>query len=478
MSKYNLVKQKDLDLTNANVTANATSLAGKAAQSDLDDLVTKYTNYVNARILSSQPQRSNYLLFDSFARADSTTSLGNCETNNSAYSLLAQNTTVWGIQNNSAYVVSTTGAGRSLAYQELNESDCIVEADVTIGASSNNGLSFRITDLNNFWLVTIQSTWISLTKYVAGTATGVATINKTFGSGKLSVLLKGNKIEIYLDGFLVTKTYDSFNSTATKHGLYSRAEGFDCRWDNFCVKPLGNVPFNVDEKFETSLSKWYWTTESPGMSYSQTFNSTIKESGNTSLRIELRKTDPEVANSMRCEVTLPSEPPLEEHWYGVSIYLPNGGVDDYALDTSAESLIQWHTTPDSGEQNVSPPLALLTQNGRYVLSMNYDDGRMSSQSNPYTLTSFQQDLGSYDTDKGKWVRWAFHVRWGWIASQNPITEVYKNGQLVFQYNGYPNCMNDQIGIYPKVGIYKWDWHYGNPSLTTKRVVYYDNYFMK
>jgi hypothetical protein len=452
-------------------------LGEKATQANLDDLVTKYTNYVNARILSSQPQRSNYLLFDSFARADSTTSLGNAETNNTGYSLLVQNSTVWGIQGNSAYVVSTSAAGRNIAYQESNESDCIIEADVTLGTSSNNGLSFRVTDINNFWLVTLQPSWISLTKYVAGASTAVATVNKTYTSGKLSVLMKGNKIEIYMDGFLITKTYDSFNSTATKHGLFSRAEGFDFRWDNFCIKPLGQIPFYVDEKFETSLTKWYWTKETPGMSYSQTFSSTIKETGSTSLRLELRQSDPEVGGSKRSEITLPSESPLEEHWYGVSIYLPNG-TEDFALDTSAESLIQWHTTPDSGEQNVTPPLALLTQNGRYLVSMNYDAGRMSSQSNPYTLTAFQQDIGSYTEDKGKWVRWAFHIRWGWLGSQNPITEVYKDGQLVFQYNGYPNCMNDQIGVYPKVGIYKWDWHYGNPSLTTSRVVYYDNFWMK
>jgi hypothetical protein len=321
--------------------------------------------------------------------------------------------------------------------------------------------------------------FLQLSKYVAGASTNILTINKTFTSGKLSLLLKGNKIEIYYDGFMMYQGYDSFNNTATKHGLYSRGDDPTFKWDNLCFKPIDFIPFRINEDFESNLSKWYWTKETPAQSYSQTFSTGIKESGSQSFRVELRNTDPDVASSKRCEILLPSEQPLEEHWYGVSIYLPNGGTEDYAIDTQPEALIQWHNTPDTSEQSVSPPLSLQTINGRYNIVIDSDAGRMSTQSAPFSLTQTITDIGDYTADKGKWVQWVFHVRWGWLSNQNPITEVYKDGLLVYQNNGTPNTMNDQLGVYQKLGIYKWPWHSANNggSILTSRVVYYDNYWM-
>jgi hypothetical protein len=443
-------------------------------------MASQQSNLVATKNYADKPNRKPYLLFDSFRRANSTTSLGNAETTNNPYTVIGTATTVWGIQNNQAYVVSTSAAGRSIAYQELNEADCLIETDIAAFGSFNNGLAFRVVDKDNFWLVTISPTSFSLNKYIATAVTNVVTINKTFTPGRLSVYLKGNKIEVYLDGFLLTRVYDSFQSTATKHGLYTRADdSLSFRWKNFSVKTLAPVNYRLKEGFENALSSWYWSKETAGLSYSQTFSSVIKKSNNNSFRIELHKDDPDVSNSRRCEIALPSEESLEEHWYGVSIYLPNGGDEDYLLDTSPESLIQWHTTPDSGEQNVSPPLSLQTKNGRYNIAINSDAGRMSSQSSPYTLTPTTQDIGSYLSDKGTWVDWAFHVKWGYLPEHDPITEVYKNGVLVYQNNGIPNCMNDQVGVYTKVGIYKWDWH-NNPasSIINKRVVYYDDFWMK
>lgn len=95
------------------------------------------------------------------------------------------------------------------------------------------------------------------------------------------------------------------------------------------------------------------------------------------------------------------------------------------------------------------------------------------------IAGYSKDLGSYENDKGKWVDWVFHVRWGWLKEQSPITEVYKNGVLVFERNGYPNAMNDAKGVFPKLGIYKWAWKdLNNTSILTKRVIYYDDYFVK
>jgi hypothetical protein len=440
----------------------------KAQQLDL-------TNFIKARNKNMPYKRNHFLLYDSFTRADSATTLGNAEFNTTPYSYLSAGTGVtWGIQNNSAYIGAVTTSGRSMAYQEMNESDGIIEADIT-GIGTNNGLAFRITDKDNFWYCVISPTQLSLAKYAATVSTVVASSNRTFTDCKLTIKFKGSKIEVYVDGFLLIRVFDSFNSTATKHGLYSRADILTTRWSNFCVKPLGDVNYTLKEGFENSLP-WYWQSENAGLSYSQTFDTNIKKTGSRSLRIELHKDDPDVASSKRSEIRLPSEEALEEHWYGVSIYLPKGGTEDYATDTQRESIIQWHTTPDSGEENVSPPLSLQTVDGHYDIVLHTDVGRMSTQ-NPYSMAETITNIGSYDDDKGKWTDWVFHVKWGWLSEQDPITEVYKNGVLVYESNGLPNCMNDGTGVYLKLGVYKWTWKMTG-SIIDKRVVYYDDFWMK
>lgn len=429
----------------------------------------------------SQPRRKRYIFFDSFARiSDSTTSLGNCETNETPYTILGQNNPVWGIQGGQAYIVTTNPfTQNALAYQETNESNGILEATIN-GLGTTTGLAFRIKDANNFWSFVVGSGLCQLTKWVDGVATSTPLVNITGSilNSKIAVSFNGNKIEGYVDGYLKSSTVDSFNVNETKHGMHSRgtssAGGY--RWKNLNMRPVGEVYNGLTEDFESGSLKWYWKTESANQPYSITWSSTFFKSGTKSIRFELNKTDPDsTVGSKRSEITLPSEGALEEHWYGVSIYLPKGGIEDYAYDEEKEIIAQWHTTPDNGEENVSPPLALFTWKNDYYIGIRYGSQRMSTQSG---LPGFDTKIGSYVDDKGKWVDWVFHVKWGYLSEHDPVTEVYKNGQLVFSYIGKPNCMNDQRGVYPKLGIYKWPWAGANASIITKRVVYYDDYWIK
>lgn len=200
-------------------------------------------------------------------------------------------------------------------------------------------------------------------------------------------------------------------------------------------------------------------------------------SGNNGYRIELRKTDPNVNGSKRSELALMnSEKPALQRTYNFGILLPNGGAEDYALDPQGSEIIaQWHNVPDSGEQWTTPPLALRTFKGRYVLERCWDDAaittdsQMTSKGNRATY-----DLGSYTADKGKFVNWTFKVKWGWTASQNPKLEIYKDGTKVLDVAG-PNTTNDQKGNLLKLGIYKWDWaQSNNTSILSTRVIYFDN----
>ena len=70
--------------------------------------------------------------------------------------------------------------------------------------------------------------------------------------------------------------------------------------------------------------------------------------------------------------------------------------------------------------------------------------------------------------EGEWYRYILHYRAGYLASQNPLIEVWRakpggQFQLLVTHTG-PNTYNGGAA-YPRIGPYKWDadWH-GQNSL--------------
>ncbi|WP_368294259.1 polysaccharide lyase [Dehalobacter sp. TBBPA1] len=222
-----------------------------------------------------------------------------------------------------------------------------------------------------------------------------------------------------------------------------------------------------------------WNREMANDEYSGQITSKFAFDRMYSYRIELRNTDVSVNGGKRSELsTVRAEKPLEEHVYIVSVLLPDGEDEDYLLDPyGSEIIIQWHNTPDPGEEWTYPPLALHTENGRYTLERNWDTSPMSTNEKiDLNGTRHFYDLGSYLEDKGRWVTWTFHIKWGWLKSQNPILEVYKDKKKILDLNGLPNTMNDQVGVHMKLGMYKTDWQEDieqNKSDLEKRVIYFD-----
>lgn len=239
--------------------------------------------------------------------------------------------------------------------------------------------------------------------------------------------------------------------------------------------PSPVVSFN--DNFESNFSSM-WMKELPNNTYSATISKNHAVNSVASLRVELRKTDPNVYGSKRSELALMNnEVPLEYHKYNLSIFLPKGGSEDYAFDpVGSEIITQWHNVPDANEQWTVPPLALRTFKGRYVLERYWDDAKITTteqmEAKKYHAT---YDLGSYESDKGSFVNWSFKIKWGWLASQNPRLEIFKNGTKILDVAG-SNTTNDQKGNIWKIGLYKWDWAQGanNTSILSTRVIYYDN----
>ncbi len=219
-----------------------------------------------------------------------------------------------------------------------------------------------------------------------------------------------------------------------------------------------------------------WNSEYP--TDGATASSTYAKTGTKSLRMELNRTDPIINGSKRCEIARDTaEGAREEHWYIFSVYLPKGGDEDYTLDPDgSEILAQWHNVPDTGEAYTSPPLALRTIGNNWRIDRLWDTNATSTNKAIMAHNQFENVIiGTYKGNKGKWTDWAFHVRWGWLPEHKPILEVYKNGVLVLERNGEPNMTNDQLGVYMKLGIYKWDWAQEPDiySIINRRVVYYD-----
>jgi hypothetical protein len=189
--------------------------------------------------------------------------------------------------------------------------------------------------------------------------------------------------------------------------------------------------------------------------------------GHYSMKMVLNVNDPLVNGGKRAEVSFAPDPVVKvERWIGVSMKLPAS----YITDPEPESVLQYHDIPDLAQGGTwrSPPFALETVNGKWVLIRRWSATKLST-----TATDSEQDydLGWYD--KTVWTNWVFHIKFAWDSTG--LIEVWKNGKLVLTVNG-PNAFNDIQGNYLKVGIYKWAWdpqYFDGKSTCKQREIFID-----
>lgn len=381
---------------------------------------------------------------------------------------------VWQRDANGVYI-SEAAAGWNIAYLDSNAYNCVLEADI-VWQGGNAGFVFRMTpDEDNFFVCYIMDWYMELGRVENWVLTTLDEGEMDLVAGTtyhLKLVLDGDNISFYVDDILKMSAVDTFNQTATRHGIGSSQANTNNRWNNISIV--------ANESLVDVLGD-YWAKEYPNNEYNAQISTARARSGSKALRMELHRTDALVNGSKRAEIARVSSEAtaLEEHWYAFSIYLPDGGDEDYLLDPNgSEILAQWHNVPDVGEDTTfPPPLALRTIGSNWRIDRVWDDNALTTNEDILANNKYEHAvLGSYLGDKGKWTDWEFHIKWGWLPEHNPIMEIYKDGVLVLERNGLPNMTNDQAGVVHKLGVYKWDWAQDPDiySVIDKRVVYYDS----
>ena len=207
-------------------------------------------------------------------------------------------------------------------------------------------------------------------------------------------------------------------------------------------------------------------------SYTMTPSTAFKRTGQSSLRVELRKGDPELGGNKRAELTDNSYPiphDTNRRWWSFSNYLPA----EFGKDSVHEIFAQWHYRATSSNVSASPPLSLQIYKGDWIVELRYDsvDINIDRGAN-IKLVSF--NLGPWQ--KGVWNDWVFN--YGYSFNNDGYLKIWKNGQLLVDYKG-KTFFKGSYDPFFKLGLYRWVWGSNWPaqleqSVYTSRVYYVDN----
>lgn len=218
----------------------------------------------------------------------------------------------------------------------------------------------------------------------------------------------------------------------------------------------GNILYSEDAEGSTvfsGLTKQTYTTYGINQSDSQHYT------GSKSVRFELRDTDSMNNNGTRAEVAFPATTALDR-WYAFSVYFPSAF---YQYDNKDEVIMQWHQGGGA-----TPALCLRTKKDSLYLRV--------------MGTLWLRLTGTGGIAKDYWRRYAVHVKFSSDTSTNPslsttgLVEILCDGGWIARY--YGQNMYTVGGSYSnpiwKLGIYKSAWNDNGTSMTSKRVIYFDD----
>jgi hypothetical protein len=143
----------------------------------------------------------------------------------------------WSIQGNKA-TTSTIGAAASASCGS-GFANCVISVILRASATADGAIKFRATDANNYWIADLQTVnAFILAKNEGGSFAGMATIPFTVTAGVdylLEVTLSGSSISATVNGGSLISASSSFNSTATRHGIWQSASAVAATFNDFKI---------------------------------------------------------------------------------------------------------------------------------------------------------------------------------------------------------------------------------------------------
>lgn len=152
-----------------------------------------------------------------------------------------------------------------------------------------------------------------------------------------------------------------------------------------------------------------------------------------------------------------------DYWYGFSTYIP----DDWELTGNIELLAQFHSTLDSDDPKVGPPMSLrVGKNGEWEIVSRAEGFNRRSGVEVWTLNAAIDD-------SGRWTDWVIQFRPSFKSSG--VLRIWKDAELVADRYG-ANTYKDETGPYFKMGIYAPRWKHIECTESTVHTknVYHDS----
>ena len=181
------------------------------------------------------------LVYDDFNRAADPAAPGTGPSGHTWVEQVGQ----WAVAGNQMLLSSSAG-GNNVAYVESYVSDCEVQATFATLAAGQR-LAFRVTPggaggWDGYVVQKGGGADYALFKYSGGAYTLLSGFIAGAANGDvIEAILQGPNITIRRNGATIITASDSFNQTATKHGLAQENASSTVRWDDFSIVGTGLV---------------------------------------------------------------------------------------------------------------------------------------------------------------------------------------------------------------------------------------------
>lgn len=153
----------------------------------------------------------------------------------------------------------------------------------------------------------------------------------------------------------------------------------------------------------------------------------------------------------------------KDYWIGFSIFID----ESYVFIEHDSIVLQFHNSPDEGENSLNPPMALNLDEGIWSLVTRWD-GREKTE-RPY---QGQETYKLSPVQRGKWIDIVLHARWEY--EQYGILELWIDGERELEHVA-PNAYKDEKGVFMKFGTYRYWYktHKPNGEAEGRSTIYFD-----